>query len=118
MFRWFRVYRLLPDSFFIWLAVAARSILGFFDPVSITFVKEMLHAMPPRYFSRAIHAIVTWDNETYDERIIHLHGSKDFTLPLRNIRNFRRIEGGSHVMVLTKPGEINMILNRIFSENT
>lgn len=76
--------------------------------------KAMLGAKKPLYLKRSINMIVNWDKRTYNEKIIHIHGTNDHTLPYRNIDVDYTIENGSHMMTLTKAEEINKILKEIF----
>ena len=57
--------------------------------------------------------IVNWDRTRYPGQIIHIHGDRDHTIPIKNIEYDYRLEGGSHMMMITRAGEINEILREI-----
>ena len=48
------------------------------------------------------------------KEVYHIHGDKDHTLPIKRIKipDFI-VENGSHMMTLTRGGEISCILNSI-----
>jgi len=52
-------------------------------------------------------------NMSFSQRqSIHIHETKDRTIPIRNVEPTHIIEGGSHMMTLTQPSPINeLILN-------
>jgi pimeloyl-ACP methyl ester carboxylesterase len=75
--------------------------------------QSMLKQKDPLYLKRTIDMIVHWDRDTYSGRIIHLHGNKDHTIPVKNVRVDYLVEGGSHMMTLTRAGEISEILGNI-----
>ncbi|MBK8566449.1 MAG: alpha/beta hydrolase [Saprospiraceae bacterium] len=77
--------------------------------------KAMLKAKHPKFLKRAVHMIIYWKRVNYDKSIIHIHGTKDHTLPLRNISPSFIIKDGSHMMTLTRGEEISAILHGILT---
>ncbi len=69
--------------------------------------KSMLKKKDALYMKRTVNMIINWDRKNYSPTIIHLHGTNDHTLPIRNIKPTRIIKDGSHMMVLTRGDEIN-----------
>ena len=55
-----------------------------------------------RYLSWAVKEMVCWDQETPQQGIIHIHGSADKVFPLKYIENCITIDGGTHIMVITR----------------
>lgn len=75
--------------------------------------KDMLRKKDPLYLKRTVDMIINWDRSLYSEQIIHIHGDKDHTIPIKNIEPDYLLEGGSHMMMLTRAPEINEILREI-----
>ena len=50
------------------------------------------------------------------KRIIHIHGNKDHTIPIKNIQYDYIVEEGSHMMMITRATEINQIIDRILNQ--
>ena len=73
----------------------------------------MLKAKDPDFLKRTIAMIIKWDRTTYSNKIIHIHGDNDHTIPIRNVKYDYLVKDGSHMMVLTKGEEISEILNQI-----
>jgi len=80
-----------------------------------TFI-QMLKAKDPRFMKRTVAMIVTWKRETCPESVVHIHGNKDHTIPIRNVDYDYQIEKGSHVMTLTRSKELSKIINQILAE--
>lgn len=78
--------------------------------------KSMLNDKDPIFLNRTIKMIMEWDRTTNPEGIIHIHGDRDHTIPIRNVQYDYRIEKGSHMMVLTRAAEIGRLLNQILLE--
>jgi len=58
--------------------------------------------------------IIKWKRTSNSGKIIHIHGTKDHTLPFRNISDPDYvIKNGSHMMTLTRADEISKLLNEI-----
>ncbi len=73
--------------------------------------KAMLKAKNKKFMKRSVNMIVNWHREKNNSKIIHIHGDKDHTIPLRNIKNPDYIvKGGSHMMTLTKGNELHDIV--------
>jgi hypothetical protein len=75
--------------------------------------KDMLKAKDPLYLKRTVDMIINWDRTKYPNQIIHIHGDKDHTLPIKNIEFDYLVEGGSHMMMITRAIEINKILEEV-----
>ncbi|MEA1899080.1 MAG: alpha/beta hydrolase [Bacteroidota bacterium] len=77
-----------------------------------TFI-SMLKDKDPDFLKRTVAMIMEWNRVKYREDIIHIHGDKDHTIPIRNVSFNYLIEKGSHMMVLTKGDEISTLINQI-----
>lgn len=75
--------------------------------------KDMLKSKDPLYLKRTVDMIINWERTEYPEQIVHIHGDKDHTIPIKNIDYDILLEGGSHMMILTRAEEINKILAEI-----
>jgi pimeloyl-ACP methyl ester carboxylesterase len=74
---------------------------------------SMLAAKNPDYYKRTVDLILNWKRSTYSDKIIHIHGTNDHTLPIRNVKADYVIEGGSHMMTLTRGEEVNVLIQKI-----
>ncbi len=72
--------------------------------------KAMLSDKNPLFLKRAVNLIVNWEREKYPPNMVHIHGTNDHTLPLRNINPSVIVPGGSHMMTLTRGEEINALI--------
>ncbi len=73
--------------------------------------KAMLKAKNKKFMKRSVNMIVNWHREKNNSKIIHIHGDKDHTIPLRNVKNPDYIvKGGSHMMTLTRGNELHDIV--------
>jgi pimeloyl-ACP methyl ester carboxylesterase len=105
--------RLIPKGL---IKAGARLLQGVVEPDrkhdKETF-KSMLKEKDPLYLKRTVDMIIQWDRTTHSDRIIHLHGNKDHTIPVKNVKVDYLVEGGSHMMMLTRADEINALLGPI-----
>jgi pimeloyl-ACP methyl ester carboxylesterase len=108
--RLFPFYRLLPDAFFIRFAVLSRRLFGFRGKADGRLFLDMLRTAPAGYYARAAECIVHWKASTYDQRIIHLHGTADRVLPIAYVKPDYVIAGGTHNMLMTHAEEISRII--------
>ena len=75
--------------------------------------QEIIKSSDPDFTRWAMHAIVTWRNETIPENIIHIHGSADNLLPFRYVKPHHTITGGKHVMIMDKADEVSALLKTL-----
>lgn len=73
----------------------------------------MLKAKDPLFLRRTVDMIVNWKRENFYKNIIHIHGTSDNTIPIRNVNYDHRIEKGSHLMTLTRGKEISELIDEI-----
>lgn len=78
--------------------------------------KSMLKSKDPAYLKRTADMIINWNRTAYNARIIHIHGTKDHTIPIRNVKSDYIIKDGSHMMTLTRGGEINQLILSILNK--
>jgi pimeloyl-ACP methyl ester carboxylesterase len=110
------VYKMIPKTIIKGGALMLQPIVEPDRKKNKAVFKSMLRSKDKSYLKRTIGMIINWDRQSYPERIIHIHGTNDHTLPHRKLKCNYTIQKGSHMMTLTKAGEINRLLNEILSE--
>ncbi len=78
--------------------------------------RDMLKKKHPVYMKRSVDMIINWTRETYNADIVHIHGTSDRTIPIKNVQADYTVDQGSHMMVLTMPEQINPILRKILAD--
>lgn len=105
-----RLNRIIPKRI---IKGGARMLQGIVEPDrkhdKETF-KDMLKAKDPLYLKRTVDMIINWERTCYSDKIVHIHGDGDHTIPIKNVQYDYLIEEGSHMMMLTRAGEINAII--------
>jgi pimeloyl-ACP methyl ester carboxylesterase len=95
---------------------------------SVSLLKRFFTAETPeekRYLRNAIrnsdtdlirwsmHAILTWKSKDVPSSYIHIHGTRDFVLPIQCTSPTHRVRGAGHLMILSRANEINILLHAI-----
>ena len=57
--------------------------------------------------------IINWNRTEYPEQVVHIHGDKDHTIPIKNVQYNYLVKDGSHMMMVTRATEINRIIGEI-----
>ncbi len=78
--------------------------------------KAMLNDKDPKFLKRTVRMIIRWKRTKAPKDIIHIHGTKDHTIPIRNVNCDYTVDQGSHMMALTKASKISELLNKILLE--
>ena len=78
--------------------------------------RSMLWDKHPTYMQHSVRMIIEWKRTDYDDNIIHIHGEKDRTVPIRNVDYDILIPNGSHMMTLTEGKYLSGILNELLKK--
>ena len=78
--------------------------------------KRMLGSKDPMYIKRTVNLIIHWDRTGYNPTIIHIHGDRDHTIPLKHVKADYIIKGGSHMMTLTRAADISALLDQLLGD--
>jgi pimeloyl-ACP methyl ester carboxylesterase len=112
--RYIPLYAVLPPVVLKWGAKVMQPIVEPDRNKNKETFKSMLNSKSPKYYKRTIRMIVNWQLRKNSRKIIHIHGTKDHTLPYRKLKNVdHTVEKGSHMMTLTRAREIGNILKTI-----
>ena len=80
------------------------------DPEEIEYCVAYTSA---EYLKWAIYHITEWEPESDCPNLYHIHGTKDYVFPFKQIQNAFTVEGGDHLMILRKAEEVNRIIAEI-----
>ena len=68
-----------------------------------------------KYLKWALHSLLHWQQDIASKNIVHIHGDNDHIFPSKHIKNFTKINDGTHVMILLKAKEISEIIIKSFN---
>lgn len=75
------------------------------------YLRSAIRESDSSFIRWALNAILYWKSTGVPSSYIHIHGTRDEILPIRNLSPTHIIKGGGHLMVLTRAKEINKIIN-------
>jgi pimeloyl-ACP methyl ester carboxylesterase len=105
-----RLNRAIPASWYRGGALLLQPIVEPDRNKEKAIFKRMLKSKDKIYMKRAVDMIINWQRETYNPKIIHIHGDKDNTIPIKNVKVTLIVEEGSHMMALTMGERIGKII--------
>ena len=73
-------------------------------------LRAIIRESDPKFIYWAMDAILKWRSDGFTESYIHIHGTRDEVLPMRFTKPTHIIARGGHLMVMSRAGEINRIL--------
>ena len=109
-----KVYKLLPTSLFA-QNIDLLSKYAFGKPIvkRLDLYKQYLSITDKRYLDWAIKQVVSWNQETSDPNLVHIHGDQDIIFPIENMKNCIIVEGGTHIMILNRYKWLNENLPKL-----
>ena len=111
-------HKILPIKAFTNLEKYEKYAFGDVIKGRIKMYKKYLSMRDEVYVPWAIDTIVNWRRENSDPYICHIHGTGDYMFPIENIKDCIKIDGGTHIMILTRAKEINVILQNMLKEQS
>lgn len=68
---------------------------------------KIIRETNPQFLKWAIRKIITWNPTISINNVVHIHGTNDKILPIRNIENPIKILGGGHFMTMNQPDKLS-----------
>ncbi|RDK87173.1 alpha/beta hydrolase [Marinirhabdus gelatinilytica] len=102
-----RAYKLLPTKMLLSAEDLTKYSVGPRSKKRLALYQAFLHVRNERYLNWAIKNMVCWKPKEKIEDIVHIHGDGDIIFPIKNIQDCVVIEGGTHIMLLNKGGEVS-----------
>lgn len=109
------VYRLFTGNMLQQSSYAAQTIAEPDRRQEAAVCNAMLHDKDPVFLERSLAMTIEWDREQCDAAVVHIHGSKDHTIPLRHTDADIIVAGGSHMMTLTSGKMLNNLLQSVIT---
>jgi pimeloyl-ACP methyl ester carboxylesterase len=111
------VYKILPEKIFRRSKKLQSYFLGAHSNYTKKYLKTARRDMDIEFYRWALHALLSWNNETVPSNVIHIHGTKDNLLPLRYVNADIAVENGGHLMIVENAAEISAWLKQILCKN-
>ena len=73
----------------------------------------MINDSDPALIRWSMDAILNWKNEELPQPVYQIHGTRDEVLPARYTKPTHIIPKAGHLFVLTRPDELNKILQTL-----
>ena len=108
-----KMYKLIPTSLFSNVDSLAQFFFGSKIKKRLELYKKFLSVRDKHYLDWAMEQVIVWSRTVVDEKVIHIHGSKDDVFPIKNIQNCIVVKGGTHIMILNKYKWLNQHLPQI-----
>lgn len=110
-------YKLIPGRVLLWGAKIMQPIVEPDRKNNKATFKSMLKSKTPLYMKRTVPLIIKWNRVSNKSKIYHIHGTKDHTIPFRNVVSPDFVlKNGSHMMTLTRAKEVSDLINSIIRE--
>ena len=113
MFQYVPVYKFLP-AWIIKKPIHVRNyFLGATSHLTKDYVRHVTLNADEDFYKWAIGAILSWENKTVPENVVHIHGINDRLLPYKFVKPDISISNGGHLMIMENAAEISALLQQI-----
>ena len=115
MAKFTKAYNLFPTRVVSNFEDYAQYFLGKSLKKRAKLYKKYLSVRNQLYLNWSIRNVIKWKQTNKNQNITHIHGTEDHVFPIKNIDNCLQIEGGNHVMIITKAKKISKIIDDILT---
>ena len=113
-----KAYKLIPTKLFENIDNLAKFTFGSsIVKERLKLYEKFLSVRDKVYLDWAIEQIINWKRTEVDPEVIHIHGDSDEIFPIKHIKNCIIVEGGTHIMILTKYRWLSENLPKIMLES-
>ena len=112
-----KAYKLLPTSLLQDIEILVKYAFGDTLKQKLKLYEKYLHMRNKTYLDWAIEQMICWERKKIDITVIHIHGDADEVFPVKYIKEFINVKGGTHAMILSKYRWFNANLPSIILEN-
>ena len=74
-------------------------------------LNQVIQDSDPGFIRWAMQAVLEWKNEILPKPLVHIHGTKDRILPARYTKPTHLIDKASHLMVMSRAKELNLLIS-------
>jgi esterase/lipase len=111
MAKFIKAYKLFPTQIVSNFEDYAKYFLGKSLKNRAEIYQKYLSVRNTTYLNWSIKNVLNWEQEQPLNNLVHIHGTSDHVFPIKHIENAIEIEGGTHVMILTKAKKISKIID-------
>ena len=115
MAKFTKIYKFFPTKVVSNFEEYAQYFLGKSLKKKAKLYKKYLSIRNETYLKWSIYNVLKWEQQNTPEDIVHIHGTKDHIFPIKKIENCIKIEGGTHVMILSKAKKISKIIDEVLT---
>lgn len=108
-----KAYKLLPTGLMQDVELLTKLAFGDVLKKKLKLYEQYLHRREKEYLDWAIEQMVCWERVEVDTKVIHIQGDADEVFPVKNIKKFINVKGGTHLMILNRYKWFNQNLPKI-----
>jgi len=112
-----KIYKLLPTGLLQDVEKLVKFAFGDVMKQKLKLYQKFLHLRNKEYLDWAIEQLICWERVKIDSNVIHIHGDADEIFPKKNIKDFIKVRGGTHIMILNRFRWFNEHLPKIILED-
>jgi hypothetical protein len=113
-----RAYRIFPTGMMQKVDWLAKMAIGNnMITRRLNLYEKYLSVRDKKYLDWAFKSIILWDRVIPNDNVVHIHGDVDEVFPIRYLKDYIPVKGGTHIMIINKAKWLNENLPRIILED-
>jgi len=109
-------HKLLPTGLVHNVELLAKYAFGETVTKRLKLYEQYLSIRNKSYLDWSLDQIINWEQDTYPENLVHIHGEKDPVFPIEKIEQCITVKNGTHTMIIHRAKWFNEHLPTIILE--
>ena len=110
-----KINKLFPIKSARFMEPITNRTLGISSEEEKTMVRDFRKHSPVKYNNWAVDQILNWKYAYPTQPVFQIHGNKDLVFPIKKLSPTHIIEGGKHLMIMSKAKEVSGCINSILA---
>lgn len=113
--KWISQKEIIPSGLITKPNFISLALLGAKTGEEKKLITDVMNDADPAFYRWSINTLLNWDNHTYPQGVVHIHGTGDKVIRPANVHPKYWIGGGTHIMIYNRAREVSKIISESLS---
>lgn len=97
-----KAYKIIPTRLLENVESLVKYAFGDLIKGRLQLYEKFMSMRDKDYLDWAIEQVICWERSEQIPEVVHIHGDADEVFPVKNIREYINVKGGTHIMILSR----------------
>lgn len=97
-----KAYKIIPTRLLENVESLVKYAFGDLIKGRLQLYEKFMSMRDKDYLDWAIEQVICWERSEPNPEVVHIHGDADEVFPVKNIKEYINVKGGTHIMILSR----------------